>query len=359
MHKNYNLTRTLLIVDDDLNTLKSVARSLKFSFKKVLTAPSAVEALELLKQNEVHIVLSDYNMGGMDGVELLKEINATYQIPVVIMTGHANIKAVIEFANNRAYKVIEKPFESLYLETVLNDLGLELNEQARQVQMSNLGELTSVIMHEINNPLGVLLLRSTLLKMGVESGSLDDAEVEKHIRSIEDLTQRVVRIITDTRNMLTGKDLKSTNSLVDPSKLKEFLESQVLAKSKCPTILSYNLQPDKFYFDQALLEQVLSILLNNSLEAVNNNANSWIKFEGENSEEGLYKIKVTDSGKGIPEHLQKTLFTKGVSGKKSTGLGLFLSKKLLEAKGAKIEYNPKCENTQFVITITKSGGTNA
>lgn len=353
MYTNSNLSRNLLIVDDDIGTLKSLSRSLKFLFKNVDVAPSAKEALSILSSKEIHVVLSDYNMAGMDGVELLTEIKKLYKIPVIIMTGHANVKAVISFANNHAYKVIEKPFKNEILEEVFDNLAKKLDDKNKKQQMHNLGEMTSIIMHEINNPLGILLMRSNLLKMGVESGSLDQTQVEKHITSIDDMTQKVVKIIAETRDMITGKELKSVSSIVDTSKLKELLEAQINSKGYNSSILNCNLENVKFPFDQSLLEQILCILLNNSLDEIFKFPDQWIKIEGKHLNEKDYEFKITDSGKGIPKERQEELFIKGSSGKKSTGLGLFLSKKLLNAKNSTIEYNPNSENTQFIIKITR------
>ena len=69
---------TLLIVDDDEHVRRALRRVLRRARAKILDAPDAAVALQLLEQEPVQVVVSDYRMPGMDGVEFLRIVKERY-----------------------------------------------------------------------------------------------------------------------------------------------------------------------------------------------------------------------------------------------------------------------------------------
>ncbi len=67
-----NYVHTVLIVDDEVNVLSSLERTLRNEEYAVLTASSATEALDILQAKSVDLIISDLGMPGMNGLELLK-----------------------------------------------------------------------------------------------------------------------------------------------------------------------------------------------------------------------------------------------------------------------------------------------
>ncbi len=104
---------TILFVDDEDNVLKAMLRIFRQENYKLLTARSGPEALALLKeQQSIHVVVSDYRMPGMTGVDVLKQVKANWPNTIRIMlTGYADVDAVMGAVNDGAvYKFITKPW---------------------------------------------------------------------------------------------------------------------------------------------------------------------------------------------------------------------------------------------------------
>src|SRR5438105_12342387 len=82
----------LLIVDDDANTLASLARAFRLAGHEATVCDSAGRALELVKSQSFDMMLSDVVMPGKDGLSLLEDLRGLgVQLPVVMISGQANI----------------------------------------------------------------------------------------------------------------------------------------------------------------------------------------------------------------------------------------------------------------------------
>ncbi len=105
--------RTLLILDDEPNIVRSLARSLRAEGYKLLLATSAAEALALLAVNEVQVVLSDQRMPEMSGTEFLAKVKDLYPETIrMILSGYADLESVIDAINRGAiYRFFTKPWE--------------------------------------------------------------------------------------------------------------------------------------------------------------------------------------------------------------------------------------------------------
>ncbi|MCG6551046.1 MAG: response regulator [Candidatus Magnetominusculus sp. LBB02] len=102
----------ILVVDDDRTLLDSVVFILKREGCEVSAAASGMEALELLKNDSYDTVLSDINMPGMSGLELIEAIKlAGVEIPVILMTAFVEIRTTIEAIRKNAFDFIIKPYE--------------------------------------------------------------------------------------------------------------------------------------------------------------------------------------------------------------------------------------------------------
>ncbi|MGD9082653.1 MAG: response regulator [Desulfobacterales bacterium] len=105
--------KTILVVDDKRVQLKTLRRGLRTKGYHVVEAINGKEALEhLVKDSKIDIVLTDYAMPEMDGIELLKKIRENNKtIPVIIMTAYGDKNLVIEAMHHRCNGFIDKPFD--------------------------------------------------------------------------------------------------------------------------------------------------------------------------------------------------------------------------------------------------------
>ncbi|NOX19798.1 MAG: sigma-54-dependent Fis family transcriptional regulator [Nitrospirae bacterium] len=102
----------ILVVDDEEIVRKSCQRILEdFNNMAVLEASSATQALELLKKEDVDIVLSDLKLPDLSGLEVLRQVKEQDPyIEVLIITGHGTVNTAVEAMKLGAYDYIEKPF---------------------------------------------------------------------------------------------------------------------------------------------------------------------------------------------------------------------------------------------------------
>lgn len=111
----------VMVVDDELHVLDSLSRVIDDELYEVVMAASGEEALSLLERSPVEIIVADYRMPGMNGVQLLKETLKRWPDTVrIILSGYADIQSVIEAINEGGiYRFITKPWDNRELKITL------------------------------------------------------------------------------------------------------------------------------------------------------------------------------------------------------------------------------------------------
>ena len=127
----------LLVIDDDANTLASLARAFRLAGHEATVCDNAARALELIKTQRFDLILSDVVMPGKDGLSLLEDLRAAGSpTPVVMISGQATIEMAVRATRLGAVDFLEKPVstEKLVM-TVENALRLtRLEEENRQLR---------------------------------------------------------------------------------------------------------------------------------------------------------------------------------------------------------------------------------
>jgi len=105
--------RTVLFVDDEEKVLSSLKRGLLDESYNKLFATSGKEALELLKQNEVHVIVTDMKMPEMTGLDLLRIVKQEYpHIVRVVLSGYTQITTLLTAINQgEIFRFITKPWK--------------------------------------------------------------------------------------------------------------------------------------------------------------------------------------------------------------------------------------------------------
>ena len=103
---------SVIFVDDDPHILQAIAQTLTLEDLSIACFEDARSGLESISQDYEGVVLCDYNMPGMDGLEMLDRIRAMDEtIPVIILTGQGDISTAVTAMQQGAYDFIEKPFD--------------------------------------------------------------------------------------------------------------------------------------------------------------------------------------------------------------------------------------------------------
>jgi two-component system, probable response regulator PhcQ len=110
MSKSY----TILLVDDEAPIRKALRRVLKYEPYTIIDAESPFQALELLKETPVHLVISDHTMPGMLGIDLLRKIHLFKpNIIRIILTGNADLDMAMKAINEGSiYRFLTKPWDN-------------------------------------------------------------------------------------------------------------------------------------------------------------------------------------------------------------------------------------------------------
>jgi two-component system chemotaxis response regulator CheY len=103
------------MVVDDFSTMRRILRKIlkDLQFKEIIEAENGVEALRLLKSNKVDLIVSDWNMPTMDGLELLNRVRADERlkgIPFMMVTAETKKENIIKAIQAKVSNYVVKPF---------------------------------------------------------------------------------------------------------------------------------------------------------------------------------------------------------------------------------------------------------
>jgi two-component system, NtrC family, nitrogen regulation response regulator NtrX len=132
----------LLLIDDDPNTLASLARAFRLAGHEATVCDNASRAVELVRAERFDLILSDVVMPGKSGMELLEDLKkAGVQTPIVLISGQANIEMAVKATRLGALDFLEKPLSTdKLLLTVENALKLSRLEDENRELRNRLGK---------------------------------------------------------------------------------------------------------------------------------------------------------------------------------------------------------------------------
>jgi len=361
---------TLLIVDDEVDVLESLRHQFHRAYR-VLTAPNARAAIEILKENEVHLILSDQRMPGMSGDALLAEARRMQPDAIrMLFTGYADIQAVINAVNEgHIFRYILKPWDAVELEGVIRqaaekyDLLAERKALIEELQEANARLLLAneelaradrlksafieVASHEFNTPITLILGLTELLRLSAEARPDEESEI---LRQITASGRQLARLVTNMLTLLRADDFRRTlerrpvelegviRGVVE--QVRPFLHARRLE-------LKLELDPElgAFEIDADKVAAALVNLMTNAIKFTPDRGDVALTARLDGPDEAV--IDVEDRGVGIdPEafrHLFEPFFTQldpsrhssGDFGfqKRGLGLGLSIAKQFVEMHG--------------------------
>lgn len=171
---------SILIIDDEINIIKSF-QSLLSSDYDVYSARNSRTALDEIKKNKIDFVFLDYNLGGENGLDLLKSIKALDpELYVVMISGYGNFEVIIQAMALGCYDYLEKPLDidkiSILLKRALrskkinNIVKLMVDEQSSQFNLKRIiGK--SPLMQNVFKQIGLLLNKKVSVLITGENGT--------------------------------------------------------------------------------------------------------------------------------------------------------------------------------------------
>lgn len=231
----------------------------------------------------------------------------------------------------------------------IQDLS-QIQTAAQQAKLAALGRLTANIAHEIRNPLSAISHANQLLQED-ESNS---KSTERLLEIVADNIGRIDQIIKDVLE-LNRRD-RTQQELFEISDFLSSFHAQFCAVEKVPNTHFQldNLSQKTVSFDKRHLTQILWNLCKNGWEHSQKQAGSLKIICSEFSKSGL-SIQMIDDGEGVAEQDQSRLFEPFFTTKNTgNGLGLYISRELAEANGAKLKYQALANGSVFILQLKKA-----
>ncbi|MBF0456019.1 MAG: response regulator [Magnetococcales bacterium] len=378
--------RGLLVVDDEMEIIKSLRRQFMRTFK-VYIANSAAEGLEILKSNSIQVIISDQRMPEMTGSEFFAKAKERYPDAMrLLLTGYADINAVIQAINDgNIFRYVMKPWNPVELDTIVQEafekyeliiqnrfLVEQLANQNAQLEDRVLvrtkevedanslkDKFVSLVAHDLRGPLAAIINSLEQLTASRQSETLDQNS-NTIISSLIDTGNNMLHMVETLLNinrLKTGKiqlsiSFFSAHAMVD----RVITNYGLSAKQKGITIENRLSPADQMYGDTTLLGEVVGNFVSNAIKFCHSGDTILIDYEreGENS-----RLTVEDSGTGISKEAIQTLFkieektsTIGTLGEKGTGFGLPYCMDLVNAHKGEIQVTSTVgEGSRFSLIL--------
>ena len=222
-------------------------------------------------------------------------------------------------------------------------------------RMASLGEMASGIAHEINNPLAIIRASADMLAKKIRKNLYNQDYALTQLDRVVSTSDRIAKIIKGLRSLSEeGTDgvFTFTNTEMLFNNTFEFCKQRI--EHYNIEFLVENFIPDLNFEAKAVqLSQALLILINNSVDAVSEQSNAWIKVKAQLIGERIM-ISVTDSGNGIAPEFANKIMTPFYTTKdpdKGTGLGLSIAHNILTEHHGEVYLERTSKNTEFVIML--------
>ena len=362
---------TILCVDDEIDNVEVLERTFRTSYH-VITATSGMEALKILEQKEVAVIISDQRMPQMTGVEFLQKSISLHPDTIrILLTGYSDINSVIDAINTgQVYRYITKPWDINDLKSTVARaverflMHKELQRKTEDLkkayeELKTLDQAKShfmlLIHHELRTPLTIIL---NFLELFMQSDLTSDQSLYcEKIQSGADRLNELIFSVLEIMEAETGQ-INPIKSSVHLKPLIEnlILEVQELAKSK-KQVFDLQVSEDFVNADQKVIKKVLKKLLQNAIQFAE--PHGTITIQSTNKEDQNIEISITNSGPTLSqetiENILKpfTLNENSMNHSKGLGLGLSLCQSLLKCHGSHLQIISQ-NNTIKVSFILKN-----
>lgn len=278
------------------------------------------------------------------------------RLPYFFIAAKRLIKILDLKAKNTAIDTLLELNQNLEQKVLQIDLSLEREKRAhlQAGKMATLGEIAAGIAHEINNPLTIVVSRLAYLEKILGKKNMLLPEVTESIYKVNQTVERIVKIVNGLRHFAyAGEDKKSLVALTKViSDSLELCQERLKKNDIQIKITRPSFDIEISAYDTQMIQVLLNLIMN-SLDAIKGLPEKWIEIEYKVEAETM-KLIIRDSGSGLPseivEKIMNPFFTTKARGQ-GTGLGLSLSRSIIENHEGRLFYNPGTRNTEFVIQM--------
>lgn len=356
----------VLAIDDNRNNLLLLCGMLKERGFRVRPATSGKLGLQAAKFMPPDVILLDVNMPDMDGYEVCRELKQSEvlkQIPVIFLSALGESMDKLRAFESGGFDYITKPFKieevaaRIDTQVTIRRLRQDLQKRYEELQEAEQlrDKLVNLIVHDLRNPLGVVLtsLDYILYRNNLNSS---DAQLLDSALGQANLMNGMIDDMLDIGRLEGNKmPIKAAEQDI-PAVLEEARASVALRGQRL--MLDLFAAPGTAVFDRELVRRVLTNLIGNAAKFTPEGGT--IEISVKEAAEGT-RFEVRDSGPGIPAEYHERIFEKfgrveaaqSLKGR-STGLGLTFCRLAVEAHGGRIGVESEVgQGSLFWFTLPK------
>ncbi|MDB4963540.1 MAG: hypothetical protein JWP01_3539 [Myxococcales bacterium] len=347
---------TIVIAEDDVRLADMVAQLLSDEYT-VHVGHDGVAALELVKQHQPQLLITDVDMPNMDGIELsrrFREISNERLAPIIILSAMLDLGTRLAGLEAGAVDYVTKPFDPVELKARvraqfrMRDMAIRLH---RAEQLSTLGVLTSGLAHELRNPANGVVNAIIPLKAMLPPELL---AADEPVGQLLDVMSECAQQINMLSKQLLGFRNAENDLQLRPTLVKKLIQRALTLTQVALQSIEVRIDvPDDVYVKCAppLLLQVLTNLFENAAHAAGKGG--WLEVNGR-AADGRILLEVADSGPGVPVHLRNTVFEPFFTTKPQgvgTGLGLPVSREIVTRHKGILEIREHGSRAVFVVDL--------
>ena len=352
---------SILVVDDELRNIQVAGGVLLKDGYDIVPARSAEEALEKLRAYTPDLILLDIMMPGMSGLELCQQLNCrpSHQaIPKIFLTAAGSLETLEEAFALGAVDYLTKPFKGAELLSRVR-IHLRLAHIQAETEALNLRQrhLLDTLSHDLRTPLSAISLSAELLKERATPNG--DALTAQLAETISSSTTESLTLLDEITSFKLNNE-EEADLILAPISLSDLAADMQarffpVARKKSISLKIETPENTTLLADPLALTRVCGNLLSNALKF--SPTGSKVSFLAEESA-GKVTLHISDSGPGFTEADQKKMFRRfsrlsaqPTAGEASTGLGLYISKDLVEKMNGSLAFQTSPQGTTFHLTF--------
>lgn len=342
----------ILVAEDEAATRKMISLYLQKKGFRVLEAANGIEAFTAIMEHPVNLAIVDWILPGMDGLEVCRKIRdkqkSTY-VFIIMLTSKGEQEDMIQGFEAGVDEYIPKPVNLQELmariKVGVRIISLEQELVEKQHELAGTNEMKNkfigIVAHDLRNPVISIRGFSELLLKDAKSLSEEQTEFLHIIHSTSRNMLAMINDLLDISHIESGMHLSLAKGSLNALILDRIQMNRLQADKKHITIhKQLSVIPD-VSFDSQRMGQSIDNLISNAVKFSPIGSNIYIALDQDGE---LIRFSVTDEGPGIPREEQHLLFSefhrlsiRPTAGETSTGLGLAITKKIIEAHNGSVE----------------------
>jgi len=369
----------ILLVDDEQGIRNVLGITLRDMGYQVLLAESGAAALKVFKKHLPAIVLTDIKMPGMDGIELLSAVKHLQpETEVIMITGHGDMDLAIKSLKLAAADFITKPIHTPVLERAIEHAAERIRmrkqladytqrlealvaEKTKKLidaeRLAAIGQTVAGLSHSIKNITGGLKGGAFVLEQGIYMN--DSQYLQQGWQLVSRNVDKIARLSLDLLHYAKTGNINYQRC--NPNRpVQEVIELMTPRAEEEGIIIATDLDPQNrsFFFDPEGIHRVLLNLVTNALDAFgaagNGRRSKRVSIRSVASAGWGIEYQICDNGEGMAsktlDKVFRTFFT--TKGHNGTGIGLMLSKSIIDKHAGVIEVKSKHGvGSEFTIKI--------